>query len=72
LSFIIQLSHCGLATTALVHGVLTLLSGVMLLVVRLSGRRPHGGWLEVLRAAHTTLGVLTGFYGAAAYLVAPW
>jgi hypothetical protein len=43
----------------------------MLLAIRLSGHRPHGGWLEVLRAAHTTLGVLTGFYGAAAYMVAP-
>ncbi|MHC1564107.1 MAG: hypothetical protein ACXQTF_02100 [Candidatus Hecatellaceae archaeon] len=71
MSLIIQLSHCGLATTALVHRVLTLLSGVMLLAVRLSGRRPHVGWPEVLRAAHTTLGVLTGFYGTAAYLVAP-
>jgi len=71
LSFIIQLSHCGLATTALFHGALTLLTGVMLLSARLSGCRPRRRWLEILRAAHTTLGILTGFYGAAAYLVAP-
>lgn len=71
MSIIIQLSHCGLATTALAHGILTLTTGIMLLTVRLCSHKPSGEWLGILKVAHTALGVLTGFYGVTAYLIAP-
>ena len=71
MSIIVQLSHCGLATTALAHGILTITTGIMLLAVRLCGQKPSGEWFGILKVAHMALGVLTGFYGATAYLIAP-
>ena len=65
----IQLNHCGLAATTLAHGAATILTGFLLLASRLWLRHP--GWTGILRLTHITLGVLTGFYGAAAYLTAP-
>lgn len=67
---IVELNHCGLAATALLHGGLTMATGFLLLALRLQKGRLKG-WIEVLRLNHTLLGVLTCFYGAAAYLTAP-
>lgn len=66
----IVFSHWGLATTALAHAWLTLLTGVVLLAARF-GYPPRGRWLSVLRVAHTVLGVLMVGYLTATYLVVP-
>jgi hypothetical protein len=63
-------SHRGLATTALVHAGITLVTGVALLGSRY-GYPPHGRWRTVLRVAHTAFGVLMVVYLSATYLVVP-
>ena len=63
-------THWGLATTSLVHAVLTLITGVALLVAR-HGYPPSGRWLSVVRVAHTVLGVLLVLYLAGTYVVVP-
>lgn len=66
----IVFSHWGLATAALVHGVLTLVTGVALTAERY-GYPPGPQWRGVLRVAHTTLGLLMFGYLVATYLVVP-
>jgi hypothetical protein len=63
-------SHWGLATTTLAHAVLTLVTGLALLAARY-GYPPRGRWRDVLRVAHTALGVLMVAYLVATYLVVP-
>lgn len=64
-------SHWGLATSALIHGVLTVLSGALLTASRY-GLPPHGRWLAVTRVAHVALGLLMFGYLVAAYVVTPY
>lgn len=66
----VVLSHWGLATAALVHGVLTLVTGVALTAERY-GYPPGPQWRGILRVGHTTLGILWLFYLVATYLVVP-
>jgi hypothetical protein len=63
-------SHRGLATTTLAHAVLTLVTGFALLAARY-GYPPRGRPREVLRVAHTALGVLLVVFLVATYLVVP-
>lgn len=63
-------SHWGLATTAVAHAVLTLLTGFALFAERY-GYPPRGRWRGVVRVAHTAFGVLLVVYLVATYLVAP-
>ncbi|MHC1586691.1 MAG: hypothetical protein ACXQTV_04015 [Candidatus Hecatellaceae archaeon] len=67
----LQLNHYGLADVAILHGALTLITGFILLALRL-------GWVRLgvkaagpLRLIHVALGVLTAFYGLAVYLTPP-
>lgn len=66
----IVFSHWGLATTALAHALLTLVTGFALLAERY-GYPPRGRWRSVLRVAHTAFGVLMVGYLVATYLVVP-
>lgn len=66
----VVLNHWGLATAALVHGVLTLFTGVALTAERY-GYPPGPRWRGVLRVAHTALGLLWLGYLVATYLVVP-
>ena len=71
MNFTIQLDHCGLAVTAIVHGTLTLATGLLLLALRFTGMRRGVIIVSALRMVHLTLGILSGVYGLAAYLTAP-
>jgi hypothetical protein len=66
----IVFSHWGLATTTVVHAVLTLVTGIALAAERY-GYPPRGRWRGVLRVAHTAFGVLLVVYLLATYLIVP-
>jgi hypothetical protein len=66
----IVFSHVGLATTTVIHALLTLVTGIALLTHRY-GYPPRGRRFAVVRVAHTTFGVLMIVYLVATYLVVP-
>jgi hypothetical protein len=66
----IVFSHRGLATTALAHAVLTLVTGLVLVAERY-GYPPRGRWRAVVRVAHSAFGVLMVGYLVATFLVVP-
>ena len=68
--FDVYFSHWGLATTTVIHAVLTLLTGFVLMGARY-GYPPRGRWRAVVRVAHTAFGVLMVVYLVGTYLIVP-
>ncbi|MEM1545983.1 MAG: hypothetical protein QXY40_02835 [Candidatus Methanomethylicia archaeon] len=56
--------HCKLADVAVIHGVLTLLTGLLLAAMRI---RRIGKHISNVRTLHIILGLLTSFYAAILY-----
>jgi hypothetical protein len=56
--------HCKLADVAVIHGLLTLATGLLLLAMRMLR---VGGHVGDLRMLHTLLGLLTSLYAAILY-----
>jgi membrane-bound ClpP family serine protease len=71
LSLTVQFSHCGLADVALAHGICTLITGLILLFLKLARTNLNPEYFRTLRLVHLVFGVLTGGYGLAAYLIVP-
>lgn len=67
----IVFSHVGLATSALIHALLTLVTGIALITHRY-GYPPRGRTFAVVRVAHTTFGVLMIVFIVATFLVVPF
>lgn len=66
----VSVEHHGLGTAALVLGVVTLITGVGLLLERHSiADRPY--WRTVIRVIHVVVGVFTTAYLVGAYLFTP-
>jgi len=65
----IEVNHCKMADLAITHGVLVLLTGIILIIVRRVQLHPN--ILRYLRLVHVVLGMLTSIYGLLTYLVAP-
>ncbi len=71
MSLTVQFSHCSLADVALIYGVCTLATGVILLALRLTKANLSPEYFRILRLMHLVFGVLTGGYGLLAYLIIP-
>jgi len=67
----VVLSHWGLATTTVAHAVLTLVTGVALVVMPYDDSA-LGEWREAVLVAHVVLGLLMIGYLVATYLVTPY
>jgi hypothetical protein len=57
--------HCRLADVAVIHGLLTVVTGLLLLAMRMWRIGKHIGDLRML---HIVLGLLTSLYAAILYL----
>jgi presenilin-like A22 family membrane protease len=60
----IFVNHYRMADVAIIHGLFVLLTGLMLLSLKLRNR-----W--ILRIVHAVLGVMTSFYALLTYLITP-
>jgi len=62
-------NHYKMADMAIYHGILVLLTGILLFSVRYY--KVSAGIVRVLRLTHVTIAILTSIYGLLTYLITP-